>query len=278
MDPEEAEVPEEAVAEDVSDTSEETSTATEAADPNRPDYFPEKLWGDGTQYMQEDGSLNHEAMGNSLSEAYKQAERRIYMRTEDLRSEVAEEIRAEVPKGVPATAEEYSVDIDPLLLPDGLEFQVDATDPFLVTAKDVLHKHNVPQHEFNQLDEAYINSNLANMPNYDVEKEKLGEYSDMRCERVNAWCQRHLSENSYNVISGMAVRSEMVEAIEEIMELSGEPKFLVGEDTGHFQERLQRNDVQALQDSPEYRRGDPATVQRVRAAWAQLAAREAAGG
>ena len=278
MDPEEAEVQEEAVAEDVSEAPEESTTETQASDPHRPDYFPEKLWGDGTQFLEEDGTLNHEAMGASLSEAYKQAERRIYMRTEDLRNEVAEEIRMEVPKGVPETAEDYSVDIDPLLLPDGLEFHVDDTDPFLVTAKDVLHKYNVPQHEFNQLAEAYINSNLAQLPDYDVEKEKLGEYSDMRCERVNAWCQRHLSENSYDVLSAMATRSEMVEAIEEIMELSGEPKFLVGEDTGHFQERLGRNDVQALQDSPEYRRGDPATVQRVRAAWAQLAAREAAGG
>ena len=278
MDPEEAEVQEETVAEDVSEAPEESPTETQASDPHRPDYFPEKLWGDGTQFLEEDGTLNHEAMGSSLSEAYKQAERRIYMRTEDLRSEVAEEIRMEVPKGVPETAEDYSVDIDPLLLPDGLEFHVDDTDPFLVTAKDVLHKHNVPQHEFNQLAEAYINSNLAQLPDYDVEKEKLGDYSDMRCERVKAWCQRHLSENSYDIISAMATRSEMVEAIEEIMELSGEPKFLVGEDTGHFQERLGRNDVQALQDSPEYRRGDPATVQRVRAAWAQLAAREAAGG
>ena len=42
MDPEEAEVPEEAVAEDVSDTSEETSTATEAADPNRPGRLPDR--------------------------------------------------------------------------------------------------------------------------------------------------------------------------------------------------------------------------------------------
>ena len=83
--------PETAVAED-NETEQEpqleaeaqSADAPETADPNKPDYFPQKLWGDGTQYLQEDGSLNHEAMGASLSEAYTQAERRIFMRTEDL--------------------------------------------------------------------------------------------------------------------------------------------------------------------------------------------------
>jgi hypothetical protein len=277
VDPEEAEVAEDTAQEDVSDNDTDTAQEAEASASGRPDYFPEKLWGDGTQFMQEDGTLNHDAMGNSLSEAYKQAERRIYMRTEDLRSEVAEEIRAEVPAGVPKEAADYELNFDPLLLPDGMQFEIDEADPFLVTAKDVLHKHNVPQHEFNQLAEAYLNSNLAQIPDYDVEKEKLGEYSDMRCERVNAWCQRHLSEDAYNTFSSMAVQSEVITAMEEVMELSGEPRFMVGEDTGHFQERLNRSDIQALQNSPEYRRGDPATLQRVRAAWGQLAAREAAG-
>lgn len=277
MDPEEAEVTEDTAQEDVSDNDTDTAQEAEASATGRPEYFPEKLWGDGTQFMQEDGTLNHEAMGSSLSEAYKQAERRIYMRTEDLRSEVAEEIRAEIPPGVPKEASDYELNFDPLLLPEGMEFEVDEADPFLVTAKDVLHKHNVPQHEFNQLAEAYLNSNLAQIPDYDAEKEKLGEYSDMRCERVNAWCERHLSEDAYNTFASMAVRSEIITAMEEVMELSGEPRFMVGEDTGHFQERLNRSDIQALQNSPEYRRGDPATLQRVRAAWSQLAAREAAG-
>ncbi len=276
--------PETAVAEDNEAEQEpqleaeaQSADAPEATDPNKPDYFPQKLWGDGVQYLQEDGSLNHEAMGASLSEAYTQAERRIFMRTEDLREEIANDIRSEVPKGVPEEASGYELDLDPLILPDGYNFEVDENDPLLTTAKDILHQYNVPQAKFNELAEAYIGSSLAKVPDYDVEKQKLGEYSDMRCERVNSWCQRHLSEGAYETMSGLAVQSEMIEAVEEIMELAGEPKFMVGEDTGHFQERLTRADIAELQNSPEYRRGDAATLQRVRSAWALLAEREARG-
>ncbi|OUV69576.1 MAG: hypothetical protein CBC83_09955, partial [Flavobacteriales bacterium TMED123] len=130
--------PETAVAEDNEAEQEpqleaeaQSADAPEATDPNKPDYFPQKLWGDGVQYLQEDGSLNHEAMGASLSEAYTQAERRIFMRTEDLREEIANDIRSEVPKGVPEEASGYELDLDPLILPDGYNFEVDENDPLL---------------------------------------------------------------------------------------------------------------------------------------------------
>ena len=66
----------------------------------------------------------------------------------------------------------------------------------------------------------------------------------------------------------------MVQCFEELMELNGQPAFNMME-SGSFQEEISEDDLKSMQNDPRYWRDkDPAFIQKVRAGFANLAAKK----
>lgn len=239
--------------------------------------MPEKLWGDGSQFAN-DGTLNTDAMAESLADAYKNAERSLFKRKDDLRKEIEQEVAEHRAEGLPQAPGDY--EIKPLDLPENIEFEFADDDPLVQAAREMAYKYKMPQTEFNHLVDSFVRSQLAIMPNFDEEMKVLGDYGEQRLERVNRWIGKNMSEESRGTIENMAVRADFVKALEEIMELSGEPKFEM-QDSGDFKESLTRADLEVMMRDPRYSGKqteiDPAYVAKVRAGFRTLARREAGG-
>jgi len=245
--------------------------------PQKPDWMPDKLWGDGTQFLSEDGQLDSEAMGKALAESYKQAENKIFTRKDDLRKEVQEELQQEMRANVPESPDRYEPQVPEGVLPEGSDVQIDDNDPLLQQFKQTAHDIGLSNEQFNQLFQTYLQAQVANLPDVNSEVQKLGDYGPQRLERVERWMQSHLSDQAQQKMQNLAVDADTVTLFEEMMELSGEPKFQTTQQ-GEVQEEITMDDLKKIQASEEYRRGDKAVVQKVRNGYQKLAQQRARGG
>lgn len=243
----------------------------------RPDWFPEAMWGDGSQFASGDGSLDTSAAGTALAEAYKNAQNKIFTRKDDLKKEVLEEIQNTKPEGVPESPDKYEFSKEGLSLPEGMDIEFLEDSPLTQWFKQTAYDKGLKQDEFNELVQQYVAHEMSMLPNYEKEKEALGEYADMRVERVNGWLQANLTPEAYEGIESIAVTAKSIKALEEVMQLAGEPAFNVTTD-GNMQEQLTRDDLLAMQKDPRYwRDNDNAYIAKVQAGWQKLAGRAAAG-
>ncbi len=256
---------------------EQRSEGKQPQQPTKPDWMPDKLFGDGSQFMGEDGSLDYEGMGKALSESYRQAENKIFTRKDDLKKEVAQELQQEQRANVPESPDRYQPDVPQDILPEGSEVNIDDNDPILQEFKQKAHDVGLSNEQFNELFQTYVKAQVQSLPDVEQEVQRLGDYGPQRVERVERWMQTHLSENAQQQMQTLAVNADTVALFEEMMELSGEPKFQTTQD-GEVQEGVTMDDLKKLQASEEYRRGDKAVVQKVRNGYQKLAQQRARGG
>jgi len=245
--------------------------------PTKPDWMPDKLWGDGSQFLTQDGSLDTEAMGKALSESYRQAENKIFTRKDDLKKEVAQEIEQERRANVPESPDRYQPNVPEGVLPENAEVQIDDNDPILQEFKQTAHDIGLTQDQFDSLFQTYLKAQTQALPDVNKEIERLGDHGPQRLDRVERWMQSHLSESGQQKMQQLAVDADTVALFEEVMELAGEPKFQTTQD-GEVVEETSMEELKRLQGTEEYRRGDPATVRKVRAGYQKLAQQRARGG
>lgn len=188
------------MSEDQSTENTEASTETEI-----PSYVPEKFWNSDLN------EVNVEELGAS----YKALEKKLGQRTEELAGNIREEVLADISGQAP---EKYEMVMPEL--PDGVQIDVDPEQPLLKWWEETARSRGLSNEDFNKGIEAFVQNEIAGLPDRDTQLNLLGENATQRIESADLWAKKNLSESSYAAIANMASTAEGVKAIEEIMALN----------------------------------------------------------
>tara|TARA_R110002020_G_scaffold194504_1_gene395389 strand:+ start:2346 stop:3077 length:732 start_codon:yes stop_codon:yes gene_type:complete len=183
--------------------NETTETTTEENE--MPEYVPEKFWNKDLN------EINVEEMGAS----YKALEKRLGQRTEELAGTIREEVLADIKGTAPET---YEIQLPEL--PEGVNIDVDPEQPLLQWWEETARSKGLSNEDFNKGIEAFVNNEVAALPDRDAQISLLGENANVRIESADLWAKKNLSENSYEAIVNLANTADGVKAIEEIMALN----------------------------------------------------------
>lgn len=225
-----------------------------------------------------------------LVKSYAEMERGHFRRRDELKAEVAAERQAELEKLRPATAGDYKPG-KVVKFSDGKGGERDGfgvtigertieilpEDPAMQFMKATAYKLGVPQEEFEKIVEGYVAASLSAGPKWSDESKKLGgETIALKREaRVNSWMKGNLSADNYAWFAAMPSTQRSIEAIEQLMTLSGHPPF-VPEEGDIPGETYTRAQLQKMQSDPRYTgeggKGDKAYQQLVRNGFKRLAA------
>lgn len=222
--------------------------------PAAPAPWPEKFL--------RDGKPDAEVLLNS----YRELERKQFQRREDLKVELRKEVEAAQVEGVPAAPADYTY--TPMKLKDGRELELNTQDPVFQFFATTAHDLKIPQSKFQGLVEQFALAQLASGPSWEKESAALGEQAEVRLTRASMWGKGRLSQQAYDTFARMPATKANIEMWEEIMELTGEPKFAISQ-AGTVKETLTMDDVKAMMNDPKYwdsSKRDPQHVARVRAA------------
>lgn len=188
------------MSEDQSTENTEASTETEI-----PSYVPEKFWNSDLN------EVNVEELGAS----YKALEKKLGQRTEELAGTIREEVLADISGQAP---EKYEMVMPEL--PEGVQIDVDSEQPLLKWWEETARSKGLSNEDFNKGIEAFVQNEIAGLPDRDTQLNLLGENATQRIESADLWAKKNLSESSYAAIANMASTAEGVKAIEEIMALN----------------------------------------------------------
>ena len=188
------------MSEDQSTENTETNTETEI-----PSYVPEKFWNSDLN------EINVEELGAS----YKALEKKLGQRTEELAGTIREEVLADISGNAP---EQYEMQMPEL--PDGVQIDVDAEQPLLKWWEETARSKGLSNEDFNKGIEAFVQNEIAGLPDRDTQINLLGENAVQRIESADLWAKKNLSESSYTAIANIASTADGVKAIEEIMSLN----------------------------------------------------------
>jgi len=189
------------------------------------------------------------------------------------------EVRAEVERSyldararaAPATPADYVVEKDFVLGDRKISMIQD--DPMLAYVREVAHANQWTQKQFDENVRGYVARQIASLPKWSAEAEKLGPNADARHSRVDGFLRGNLSEATYRTFAGMPATASLITAIEEVMELAGHPK-ITDDTTAIPRETLGRDELRKMQADPRYTgdkgRIDPSFVARVRAGYRAL--------
>lgn len=182
----------------------ETTETTEEEN-NMPEYIPEKFWNKDLN------EVNVEEMGAS----YKALEKRLGQRTEELAGNIREEVLNEIKGTAPET---YEIQLPEL--PEGVNIDVDPEQPLLQWWEQTARSKGLSNEDFNKGIEAFVNNEVAALPDRESQMNLLGENASTRIEAADLWAKKNLSESSYDALSNVATTADGVKAIEEIMALN----------------------------------------------------------
>jgi len=188
------------MSEDQSTENTETNTETEI-----PSYVPEKFWNNDLK------EINVEELGAS----YKALEKKLGQRTEELAGTIREEVLADISGNAP---EKYEMQMPEL--PDGVHIDVDAEQPLLKWWEETARSKGLSNEDFNKGIDAFVQNEIAGLPDKDTQINLLGENAVQRIESADLWAKKNLSENSYTAIANMVSTADGIKAIEEIMSLN----------------------------------------------------------
>jgi len=188
------------MSEDQSTENTEASTETEI-----PSYVPEKFWNSDLN------EVNVEELGAS----YKALEKKLGQRTEELAGNIREEVLADISGQAP---EKYEMVMPEL--PEGVQIDVDPEQPLLKWWEETARSRGLSNEDFNKGIEAFVQNEIAGLPDRDTQLNLLGENATQRIESADLWAKKNLSESSYAAMANMASTAEGVKAIEEIMALN----------------------------------------------------------
>lgn len=233
----------------------------------RPEWISERIW---NEKFAGKGEFNVEEAAKFYAEAYENAVKQLHTRKDTIRQSVEEEIKAEMAKNRPETAADYKVDAEAIEKELGMKFDFDESNPIMAKAKAMAFEKGLSNAEFNELVKFHVEGLIDSMPDWDVEKEKLGENADERLNYINTWAAKVLSPEAYKGFDSMPMTAERVIALEELMELTGSVKFTPENSGVPAGTGLTREQLLELQNSKEYLEGNPAVIQKVQAGWKKL--------
>ena len=214
-----------------------------------PEYIPEKFW----------DTERNEIKVEELGASYKALEQKLGMRTEDLVRQVQEDYENQRKSSVP---ESYEVRLPEV--PEDVEITVDPEQELVKSWQQICKDNGLSQEVFDQGVAAFVNNEIAGLPNLQEEMAKLGDNARERIEAADLWSKKYLSTDSYDVIANLASTAEGVKALEEIMSLS-RSKPLPNTNTV-IDVELDERDLQSMMKDPRYwKEGmkDPAYIAKV---------------
>jgi len=214
-----------------------------------PEYIPEKFW----------DSERNEIKVEELGASYKALEQKLGMRTEDLVRQVQEDYENQRKSSVP---ESYEVRLPEV--PEDVEITVDPEQELVKSWQQICRDNGLSQEVFDQGVAAFVNNEIAGLPNLQEEMAKLGDNARERIEAADLWSKKYLSTDSYDAIANLASTAEGVKALEEIMSLS-RSKPLPNTNTV-IDVELDERDLQSMMKDPRYwKEGmkDPAYIAKV---------------
>lgn len=216
---------------------------------SRPEYVQEKFWN------AEKGEVNIE----NLASSYNSLESKLGSRTEDLTKQIRADIENEKLQNVP---EEYKLNVPEL---DGnVSLDINNDMPIVQWWNQTAKSAGLSQEQYDEGVKAFIDNAIANLPNSDLEIQKLGDAGKERVEAAELWSKKHLSPESYNAISGFAATAEGVKALEEVMKLTKDSNMPTTQTQVDVTADI--DDLKSMLKDPRYwdsSRRDPAYVKRV---------------
>ena len=223
--------------EQVQETQETTQEVSQesTSEVQIPEYIPEKFW----------DTDRNEIKVEELGASYKALEQKFGMRTEDLTKQLREDMEAERKSSVP---ESYEVRLPEI--PEDVEITVDPEQELVKSWSEICKSNGLSQEVFDQGVAAFVNNEIAGLPNLQEEMGKLGDNAKERIEAADLWSKKYLSSDAYNAIANMASTAEGVKALEEIMGLS-KNKPLPNNNTVVDVE-LDERDLQSMMQDPRY--------------------------
>jgi len=234
--------------EQVQETTQEVSQEN-TSEVQIPEYIPEKFW----------DTERNEIKVEELGASYKALEQKLGMRTEDLVKQVQEDYENQRKSSVP---ESYEVRLPEV--PQDVEITVDPEQELVKSWQQICRDNGLSQEVFDQGVAAFVNNEIAGLPNLQEEMSKLGDNARERIEAADLWSKKYLSTDAYDAIANLASTAEGVKALEEIMSLS-KSKPLPNTNTVVDVE-LDERDLQSMMQDPRYwKEGskDPSYIRKV---------------
>ena len=216
---------------------------------SRPEYVQEKFWN------AEKGEVNIE----NLASSYNSLESKLGSRTEDLTKQIRADIENEKLQNVP---EEYKLNVPEL---DGnVSLDISNDMPIVQWWNQTAKNAGLSQEQYDEGVKVFVDNAIANLPNSDLEIQKLGDAGRERVEAAELWSKKHLSPEAYNAISGFAATAEGVKALEEVMKLTKDSNMPTTQTQVDVSADI--DDLKSMLKDPRYwdsSRRDPAYVKRV---------------
>jgi hypothetical protein len=245
----------------------ESTSDTDYEAQGKPEWMSDRVW---SENFADKGELNMEEVAQFYSKSYENAVNSLHNRKEVLRDEITQEIKDQIKANVPESSNDYEFDGTSFEEAYGLAVNMEPDDPALIQAKTWAFEHGLSQEDFNEMMNLHMQAVTTFFPDWDKESEALGEFADERANHLNSWLSKVLSTESYKAMEQLPLSAGVVVALEELMELSGNIRFS-SESGRPAGTGFSRDDVMAMMDTDEYRRGDPAMVQKVQAGWKKIA-------
>ena len=169
----------------------------------RPEWLPEKY-----------------KTGEDLAKAYKELESKLGTKEEDFRAKFMEEIQSEAFKDRPETAGDYQ-------LPDFVDQEQAVDNDLLRWWSEHSFENGYSQDEFQKGLEMYMQASMADVPDPDVELQKLGDNANARVEAAALFANQFFTEEHMPAIERLTETADGLQALEFIMEKMKSPSVNV---------------------------------------------------
>ena len=158
---------------------------------------------------------------DDLANAYKELEKKLGSKEEDLREKLLEELQTEAFKDRPASAGEYQ-------LPETVDPETAVDSELLQWWSNHAFENGYSQEEFQKGIDMYVEAVSANMePEIDMDAEaaKLGDNANQRIEAASMFANKFFPEEAIPAIERMCETHEGIVALEHIMEAMKDGSF-----------------------------------------------------
>lgn len=223
--------------------------ATEApSEATKPEYVQDKFWDETTK------QVNIE----NLSSSYNTLESKLGSRTEDLTKQIRTDLEAEKLKNVP---ESYKLNVPEM---ENTKLTVNADMPIVKWWGETAKSVGLSQEQYDSGVKAFVDNAVANLPNPDLEVQKLGDNGKERVEAASMWSKKHLSPDGYSSIANLASTADGVKVIEEMMKLTKDTNMPTSQT--QVDASATADDLKSMLNDPRYwdsGKRDPSYVRRV---------------
>ena len=224
--------------------------ATEApSEATKPDYVQDKLWNVNSK------QVNIE----NLASSYNTLEKKLGTRTEDLSKQIRGDLEKERLSKVP---ESYKLNVPEI--PQNVNLKVDKEMELVKWWDNTAKSVGLSQEQYDTGVKAFVDNALSQLPNQDLETQKLGDNGKDRVQAAEMWSKKHLSPEGYNNFAKLASTAEGVKVIEELMKLNKDSSMPV--QNTQMDISASADDLKSMLNDPRYydsSKRDPAYVKRV---------------